>query len=76
MAKQKAAMPVRVRSTENASDEVRARALKLGSNSVRTRSVGPDLVENEAFFAKAKDAMAFKTWAQKKRSDGMEIVSE
>ena len=76
MAKHTVAAPVRVRSTEDASGEVRTRALKLGSDCVRTQPVGPDLVETIASFAKKKDAIEFKTWAQKQRRNGMEIVDE
>ncbi|MBR2744729.1 MAG: hypothetical protein IKE01_05500 [Clostridia bacterium] len=76
MAKQKAILPVRVRSTDGASNEVRARALKMGSISVTTHSVGPNQVESIAEFRKPKDAKEFIAWLHKKRSADMEFVAE
>lgn len=74
MAKQKSIAPVRVRSSENAIAEVRARALKLGSISVTTRPVGPDKVESVIEFKKGSQVKDFQAWLHKKRD--MELISE
>ena len=66
---------VRVRTTEDAVDKVRALALKMGSRCVTTRPVGPGWVENEVRFASASAAKKFKISVQN-RNDGSEIVTD
>ena len=75
MAKQNESLLVRVRSTEHASDKVRDRAVKE-AKSVRTYSVGPNLVETIIEFRKPKNASEFCDWIRKVRKADMELVAE
>ena len=67
MAKQKKVVkPIRIRTTEEESEQVRQRALKMGAVRVGTRIVSPTHVESYAEFAKAAHAKDFEALLRKK----------
>ena len=61
---------IRVRSEHSKAEEIRRRALKLGSCSVTTRpATGVNIVETLVEFKKIKDKSNFESWLKKKCKD-------